>query len=39
MRQVVRLIELRKMTSRWFGFGFRPGSRVVFSRSEAFKRA
>jgi hypothetical protein len=39
MRQVVRLIELRKMTSRWFGSGFGPGPRVVFSGNEAFKRA
>jgi hypothetical protein len=39
MRQVVRPIEVRKITSRWFGFGFRPGSRAVFAGSEAFKRA
>ena len=35
MRQVVRLIEPRKITSRWFRFG--PG--WVFAGSEAFKRA
>ena len=37
MRQVVRLIELRTLTSAWFGFG--PGSGVVFAGCEAFKRA
>jgi hypothetical protein len=37
MRQVVRLIKVRKITSRWFRFG--PWSRVVFAGSEAFKRA
>jgi hypothetical protein len=26
MRQVVRLIKLRKITSRWFKFGFRRSS-------------
>lgn len=33
MRQVVRLIKLRKIISGWFGFG--PGSRVAFAGSKS----